>query len=153
MRKRGDEIIMNILDFVGVAEAFAVHSKNPKRRIGAIILRPDLTFVSAGWNDLARRVAHSAERYEQPLKDFYCVHAELNAILNAARIGVSTDRCHMLVTGLAPCANCANAIVQAGIRQIWFPDPSNELTRWQESFSHSFNILEEGGVNYDTYKP
>jgi len=142
---------VNILNFRAVAEAIATNSKNPKRKIGAIILRPDFTIVSTGWNDIARGVEHRAERYEQPLKDFYCVHAELNAILNAARIGVSTDGCIMLVTGLMPCANCANAIVQAGIRGVAFPR-SNEIdTRWQESFSHSFNILKEGGVQYGAY--
>jgi len=45
------------------------------------------------------------------------IHAELNAILNAARLGHSTENATLYVTML-PCSNCAIAIAQAGIKKV-----------------------------------
>jgi len=45
------------------------------------------------------------------------VHAEANAISYAAKEGISTNNCTLYVT-LSPCMNCANLIIQAGIKEV-----------------------------------
>ena len=47
-----------------------------------------------------------------------CHHAEMNAILNAARVGVSTLGMHLIVTA-EPCKMCARAIHHAGISKVY----------------------------------
>jgi len=49
------------------------------------------------------------------------IHAELNAILNAAELGHSTKDATIYVTTL-PCSNCAIAIAQAGIKRVVYKD-------------------------------
>lgn len=49
------------------------------------------------------------------------VHAEANAIFFAARSGVKTEGAYMYCT-TAPCLNCAKAIIQSGIKAIWYKD-------------------------------
>jgi len=142
---------MTPLDFLEVAEAIAAKSKNPKRKIGAVILSPALAIVATGWNGVARGVSDTAPRYAQPLKEYYMVHAEANAIYNAARAGAKTAGCIMLVTGLMPCAQCANAIVQAGITTVYYPETRRLEQKWSENFAHSLIILTEAGVCIETY--
>jgi len=45
------------------------------------------------------------------------IHAEMNAILFAARNGIKTENCTMYIT-LSPCIECAKGIVQAGISRV-----------------------------------
>jgi deoxycytidylate deaminase len=47
-----------------------------------------------------------------------CHHAESNAITNAARLGIKTDGCHLVVTG-EPCLACAKLIHHAGIAKVY----------------------------------
>jgi len=142
---------MSPLDFRKVVESLAGMSKNPKRKIAAAILSPDLAIVATGWNGCARGVVDSPSRYFVPLKDFYMTHAEVNAIANAARTGAATLGCSMLVTGLMPCAQCANAIVQAGIKAVYYPKDPAPPQKWSESFAHSLIILTEAGVEINEY--
>lgn len=143
---------MTPLDFKDIAAAVAALSKNPKRKIGAVILSPDLSIVATGYNGVARGVVDLPPRYEEPLKTDFMVHAELNAICNAARTGAKTDGCSMLITGLMPCARCANAIVQAGIRAVYYPEPVACEQKWATSFCYSRTILTEGGVAIEVYR-
>ncbi|MEX0693839.1 MAG: anti-phage dCTP deaminase [Rhodospirillales bacterium] len=50
------------------------------------------------------------------------IHAEMNAILNAARLGVSPDEANLYTT-VFPCHNCARHIVAAGIRKVFYMEP------------------------------
>jgi len=142
---------MTPLDFRAVTDAIASMSKNPKRKIGAVILSPDFAIVATGWNGCARGIDDKPERYASPLKNYYMVHAELNAIANAARTGAATNGCSMLITGLMPCASCANTIVQAGITAVYYPEPKEFSQKWSESFAHSLIILTEAGVVIEAY--
>lgn len=50
------------------------------------------------------------------------VHAEMDALISAARKGISTDNCRLFVTTY-PCHNCARHIVAAGIKEVQFIEP------------------------------
>lgn len=48
-----------------------------------------------------------------------CVHAEQNAILSAARFGISVDG-SSLYTTIKPCFSCAKAVLQAGVKNLFY---------------------------------
>jgi dCMP deaminase len=82
-------------------------------------------------------------------------HAELNCIVNAARIGVPTKGCVMYLAsnpaGLHPCAECAKVIIQAGIEKI-FTTPWKKTTykRWATSLQWAEMMFNEAGVLIET---
>lgn len=128
--------------FLGMAGYVASASKDPSTQVGAVIVRPDRTIASLGYNGFPRGVHDDEARIEdRPFKYAATVHAELNALLNA-REPLARTR---LYCTLHPCAQCAAAIVQAGVAEVTVPDEP-EPDRWRESFEVARTILEEGRV-------
>ena len=72
-------------------------------------------------------------------------HAEENAIMHAARIGVSLKDSTAYVTW-PPCSRCARSLIQAGIREIVYPETGKIPERWIEDFTISDSMLNEAGV-------
>lgn len=108
--------------FLGIAVAVAAKSKDPRCPVGAVICSEDHIVVSTGFNGLARGVFDAPGILnEQNEKLLWICHAEVNAILNAARVGARLDGCAIFVTKF-PCLDCCNAIVQAGIRRVYTHD-------------------------------
>lgn len=142
---------MTPLSFIGIAKAVSAMSKDPSTKVGALIVGPALEIRAQGWNGFPRGVVDSAERLnDRPTKYRYVVHAEANAIANAARSGVSTDGCSMLVTELHPCNECAKLIIQAGIRTVYAPLPDVD-GRWAESFEVAVQMFKEADVEVVFY--
>lgn len=130
------------------AQAAASHSKDPSTKVGAVVLGPGHEVRSSGWNGAPRRsTADEDERWqdrEQKLK--WVVHAEANAIANAARSGAALNTCAMVVTH-APCLGCAKLIVQAGIILVMAPQPEPAFAeRWAEDMAMTRRLFAECGV-------
>lgn len=72
----------------------------------------------------------------------YAVHAEQNAIIQAAKLGVSIDGATLYCTH-QPCSLCAKMIINAGIKRVIF----------QEGYPDKFTleIFEEAGVKLEHY--
>ena len=128
--------------FMGLAEYVAGASKDPSTKVGAVIVRPDRTVASLGYNGFPRGVEDEESRYnDKPTKYAFVVHAEANAILNAKE---SVENSTIYCT-LHPCCECAKLIIQSGIGTVvvrQLPDPEH----WQESFQHSRQMFFEAGV-------
>lgn len=103
--------------FHGIARAVSLKSKDPSTKVGCVIVGPDKEIRSTGWNGLARGVRDVAERLERPAKYDWTIHAEANAIANAARAGIALNGCTVYVTHM-PCRHCAGLLVQAGIHFV-----------------------------------
>lgn len=130
--------------FLDQAEFTARRSKDPSTKVGAVIVRPDRTVVSTGFNGFPRRVRDLPERYaDRPTKYALTVHAEINAIITARE---PLHFCTLYVAPLLPCSQCAAAIVQAGISEVVARMPAN-IDRWTESFNWTRLIFEEAGVS------
>lgn len=106
------------------------------RRVGAIIVTPDNTFKSSGFNGVPRKFPHpeECERRKQGVPSGEkldlcpCSHAESNAIDNAAREGHSTNGCILYCT-TRPCVPCMGRLVNAGIRKVvYMEDYPQELS-------------------------
>lgn len=116
-------------------------SKDPSTKVGAVITRPDRTVAGIGYNGLPRGVADDERLLDRELKYEMTVHAELNAILNCREPLAGYT---LYVWPLPPCARCATAIIQAGIRRVVTPGCRNE--RWAASNALASQMMFEAGV-------
>jgi len=134
--------------FLELADQIAGWSKDPSRGVGAVIVSQARQIVATGFNGLPRGVADTPERLERPAKyDFVC-HAELNAIIQCARNGVSPVGC-TVYTSFSPCVQCTLAIVQAGIsRVVTYRYGGQADAHWEESFAKAKAVMAEAGVEY-----
>ena len=133
-------------------------SKDPSTQVGAVIVGPDREERASGFNGFPRGIFDSRERLmDRDLKLKLIVHAELNAILNAARTGVALKGCTMYlaatdhtgeVWGGPPCTRCAVEIIQAGIIEIVSYPFKSVPSRWKDDIELSRGILREAGINY-----
>jgi dCMP deaminase len=71
-------------------------------------------------------------------------HAERNAIINAARIGVSTNNCAIYLTCDIPCTDCTRAIINSGIKIIHCEKGEGAKgDYWKEHTERSIQMLKE----------
>ena len=133
--------------FLDLSEQIATWSKDPSRGVGAVIVSPSKQIVSTGFNGLPRGVEDRPERLERPVKYDLIVHAEMNAIIQCARNGVTPIGC-AIYSSFFPCVNCALAIVQAGIETVVTYKPADGDEHWLESIDKSRVVFEEAGVEF-----
>jgi dCMP deaminase len=132
--------------FLRLAEHIADWSKDPSTRVGCVVVGPDREIRSTGFNGFPRGIADTAERLSnRDLKYPLICHAEENAIMHAARIGISLRGCSAYVTW-PPCTRCARSLVQAGISRVLYPAGLAIPERWREDFELSNELLSEARV-------
>lgn len=133
-------------------------SKDKHTKFGCIITGPGNEIRTTGFNSFPRKLNdYVPERYERPEKYFWMVHAERNAIFNAARMGTPLDGCIAYINGL-PCGDCAQGLIQVGIQEViydakfWqeFVDSRNKNSigqrSWLDDIEKAITMLLECGV-------
>lgn len=106
--------------FMNIARVVSSRSTCDRKFVGAVIVR-DKTILSTGYNGSIRGMPHCSE-VGHLMEDNHCVatiHAESNAILQAAKNGVSIDGSSIYVTA-SPCWSCFKQVANSGIRRIVF---------------------------------
>ena len=119
----------------------------PNRKIGCVIVK-NKRIVTTGYNGAPAGIKTCVDRGESLRKKLriesgtlaemcYAIHAEQNAIIQAAKLGVSIDGATLYCTH-QPCVICAKMIVNAGIKRVVY----------EEGYPDTFarEMLEEGGV-------
>lgn len=137
--------------YLEIANAISKLSKDKSTQVGAIVVSPSLEVRTMGYNGAPRGCAadEDVRGTERPEKYFWMEHAERNAIYNAARMGVSLIGSTLVVTH-PPCMDCARAIVQAGIKEVFWPKPEKEFAkRWIEHKFRVIRLFNECGVYFD----
>ena len=153
MFTKGTFILSNKWDkrFLEMAKLVASWSKDPSTQVGAVAVR-NRTVIAQGYNGFPRGVDdHELYYLNKAIKYKRIVHAEMNAIYNAAENGVSLKDSTIYVIGLPICHDCAKGLIQAGISRVVTPEqeiPEN----WQESISSSISMFKEAGVTWDWIK-
>ena len=105
--------------FINIAEQVKLKSKDRSTQIGAVIVGKDKEIRSTGYNSFPRGLDDEVpERQERPEKYYFFEHSERNAIYNAARVGIPLDESVIIVTSGIPCADCARAIINSGIKSF-----------------------------------
>jgi dCMP deaminase len=130
--------------FLKLAEEVSTWSLDPSTKVGCVIVRPDKTIASIGYNGFPRNVDDSAERYnDRELKYLMVKHAEENAVLfsKESLTGYTAYVTHH------PCANCTGTLVQKGITCIVTRKPTDAFAeRFKKSFEASKIMIEEAGI-------
>jgi len=163
MRESWDRYFMNI------AELVSTRATCVRRKVGAVIVR-DKNILATGYNGAPRRVEHctdetclrqklnipSGERHE------ICraVHAEQNAIIQAARHGVAVNGASLYIT-VFPCSICAKMIINSGISKIYFEGDYGDARStsqsyeylWQYSSCELYRVKEDGTTVLTFPKP
>jgi len=106
--------------FMNLAIQAATRSTCPRKSVGAVIVR-DKTVLSTGYNGSLRGAPHCTE-VGCLMENDHCirtVHAEANALVQAAHNGVRLEGAEIYVTA-SPCFNCFKLIVNAGIRRVCY---------------------------------
>ena len=106
--------------FMNLAIQAATRSTCPRKHVGAVIVR-DKTILSTGYNGSVRGAPHCTEA-GCLMENDHCVrtvHAEANALVQAAHHGVRLEGAEIYVTA-SPCFNCFKLIVNAGIRSVHY---------------------------------
>ena len=106
--------------FMNIARVAATRATCDRKHVGAVLVR-DKTILSTGYNGSIRGLPHCTEAGHM-MEDGHCVatvHAEANAILQAAKNGVSIEGSELYTTA-SPCWTCFKLIANAGIRKIYY---------------------------------
>ena len=129
-------------DLLRLAYRQAIHSPDPSTQNGAILaLRDGTPILNTGACNAPPDGV--AGRWRRPEKYLWTEHAERASIFAAARYGIRTQGLTM-GCAWAACADCARAIVGAGIARLIRHPYEDE--RWRESVEVGDAILSEGGV-------
>jgi len=169
------------IHFMNEAKLWSRMSKCLSRKIGAILVR-DNRVIGTGYNGPPSGVPHCDYRDDNGnyltgagvLKTFdkcprqrmgyksgegleYCpaVHAEINPILQAARMGFSTVDSTLYCYCGTPCVNCAKEIIQAGIKRVVCLGVCGSSFAKKDShynFPLSEKLFELAGVKLDVVK-
>lgn len=133
------------------------YSTDPSTQNGGCLVTLEGEILVYGANHFPEGVKESSTRWERPLKYKFVEHAERNCIYAAAKQGIRTKGLIMYCPWFA-CADCARAIVQAGIKMVIGHDSvlqeqsEHWKTQWKESVEIGDVILSEGGVLFKRIK-
>ena len=135
--------------FMQLAETVANWSScyQENRHVGAVVVK-DKRILTTGYNGAPSGIESCAERGEclRRVRNIasgtmqevcYAVHAEQNAICQAAKMGISVDGATIYVTH-QPCTICTRMIINAGIKKVVYKHG------YPDEFS--LKLLEEAGV-------
>jgi dCMP deaminase len=106
--------------FMAIGREVATRSTCDRKHVGAVIVRERM-ILATGYNGSIRGLSHCDDDGHM-MEDGHCVrtvHAEANAIVQAARNGMRVDGGDIYVTA-SPCFGCFKLIANAGLKRIVF---------------------------------
>ena len=124
--------------YFAIADIIAKRSKDPRTKVGAVLVK-EKSVIGVGYNSEPRNSVlefnwHTEEKYK------HVVHAEVNAVANASRLGINCADSDIYITH-APCANCINSLIQHGIKRIFYRTPHTD-------FEISKKIAKGAGIEF-----
>jgi len=143
--------------FMDVAIRTAQNSYARRSKVGAVLVK-DNRIVATGWNGRVSGQPNLCEEWnehydghanlaevaeDQYVNSYYLktradvVHAEANTIYFCAKHGIKTDGTILYIT-LSPCATCALAIIQAGIKEVYYHEKYRDDT--------GLKVLKDAGI-------
>ncbi len=153
--------------FINIALEVSKRSTCAKTQVGSVIVKDD-RIISMGFNGVAEGTEHcydifkkeydhcyrfdSFEKYieteelkkkHRKFSELNEIHAETNAILFAAKSGVSTNNSKIYTTW-SPCSNCAKSILQSGIKEVYYYNKYRKID--------GINFLKNNGIKCEQVK-
>lgn len=120
-------------EYLDIAKIISRRSKCVSKKVGAVIVKDD-RILSTGYNGTPKGYVnccdywnneHTSEHHEWSKK--YEIHAEQNAILWAARKGISIEESQIYCTH-KPCNQCTKLIIASGITHIYYGEDYDKET-------------------------
>jgi len=128
---------------LGVALAISERSRDPSTKVGAVIMRPDKSIASVGYNGFPRTMEDRRAWWEdRPEKYDRVIHAEMNAILQAKE---SVHGCTVYITH-PPCKDCAKHMAAAGIVRVVCFTSDDIRTRFD--IARSLQLLTDCNIEF-----
>ncbi|RBQ28784.1 deoxycytidylate deaminase [Aliarcobacter vitoriensis] len=144
--------MLNDRSFINIAKEIALASKCVSKQVGAVIVK-DGRILSTGYNGTPAGYINCSEHWKgEYTKDHhewsktYEIHAEMNAIIWAARKGIAIEGGTIYVT-LEPCSECSKNLIASGIKRIVY----------EKSYEHTNSkiiskFLKDNGVEIEQIK-
>ena len=140
--------------FMEIAQVVAKRSNCSRRQVAAVIVKEN-HLLSTGYNGTPRGVKNCFDGgcprcaghtpSGKGLDECLCVHAEQNAICQAARYGVDVSGSTIYIT-ISPCLTCAKLIINSGISEVVYGGDYVFLDTVKELFR-------QAGVKHRKFKP
>ena len=132
--------------FLNLAAHISAWSKDPSTKVGCVVVGEDREIRSTGFNGFPRGIEDDAERLEDRAQKYPLIcHAEENAIMHAARIGISLKSNTAYVTW-PPCSRCTRSLIQAGVSEVVYPAGIDIPERWEEALEIALGMVEAAGI-------
>lgn len=137
--------------FMQIAHLVATRATCPRRSVGALLVK-SRRILATGYNGAPRGISHcpaGGPDHEWPegcMRAGHCIrslHAEQNALLQAAMIGVPCEGATIYVT-CQPCNSCAKMIINAGITHVIYEG------EYPDEFSK--DLFKEAGLVVERYR-
>jgi dCMP deaminase len=124
------------------SQLLALRSTCTRLTVGATIVR-DKRIIAGGYNGSIAGGVHCVDEGCYVI-DNHCVrtiHAEMNAILQCAKFGVGTEDAEIYVTHF-PCLQCCKAIIQAGIKKVFYAES-------YKNHPYAIELFNQAGVHVE----
>ncbi|MCK0471617.1 ComE operon protein 2 [Halalkalibacter sp. APA_J-10(15)] len=129
--------------FMAQSHLLALRSTCTRLMVGATIVR-DKRIIAGGYNGSVSGGAHCIDDGCYVV-DNHCIrtiHAEINALLQCAKFGVGTEGAEIYVTHF-PCVHCSKAIIQAGIKKIYYASDYKNHPYAEEMFKEAGVVVKQ----------
>jgi len=141
--------MLNDKNFINIATEIASASKCVSKQVGAVIVK-DGRILSTGYNGTPPGYTNCCDHWNgeytpehHEWSKTYEIHAEMNAIIWAARKGISIEGATIYVT-LEPCSECSKNLIASGIKRIVF------LKEYEHTHSQTVSkFLKDNGVSIE----
>jgi len=141
--------MLNDKNFINIASEIASASKCVSKQVGAVIVK-DGRILSTGYNGTPAGYTNCCDYWKgeytpehHEWSKTYEIHAEMNAIIWAARKGISIEGATIYVT-LEPCSECSKNLIASGIKRIVY------LKEYEHTHSEIVSkFLQDNGVSIE----
>ncbi len=141
-------------NFINIAFELASASKCVSKQVGAVIVKNG-RILSTGYNGTPAGYINCCDHWDgkytkehHEWSKTYEIHAEMNAIIWAARKGISIEDATIYVT-LEPCSECSKNLIASGIQRIVYAKEyehthSDKISKFLEDNGVSIEKLDSG---------
>ncbi len=108
--------------FMNIARLLAERSSCDRAYVGAVIVNEDNRIIATGYNGSVGSKTPQCDDIGHIMRDGHCIatlHAEINCIAYCAREGIPLKNSTIYITHF-PCLNCTKALIQSGIKAIFY---------------------------------
>ncbi len=136
--------------FMSIAFVVAQRSIDTSTKVGCVVVNKENSILTTGYNGPPRGMKDINIPTTRPEKYSYMSHAEINAIANAARHGISLRDSVFYVT-TPPCDVCFRSIINCGAEKVIYgPIPTGQDHRY--NFDTTIRMMKESGISLVSFE-